>query len=378
MIKNVLISPDKFKECLSALEVSEAIAEGIKRFDSSIHTIIKPMADGGDGTLSVLAQAYNASYKYFDVSDPLNRKISVPMAILNKSHRKIGVIEMAKASGLALLKQNERDPNITSTLGTGELIAKALHENCDEIIVGIGGSATNDAGAGALHALGVQFINRDDKLFIPTGRTLDQIKSIHFENLNPKLENTQLKIACDVSNPFYGPQGATYTFAPQKGAPNTGLAKLDKGMQHFADLLKEKNHDLQSIKGSGAGGGIAGGLFVIGGELQKGFDLISKAVDLENDVHQADLVFTGEGKVDASSAKGKVISGIGKLCQKYDKTAVALTGKLEDGYEEIFNHGISSAFSIQNQPMSLNDSFQQSSKLLSNVSENIIRLLSKK
>ena len=254
----ILIATDKFKDSLTALEVCEGLKQGILHTFPTVEIEILPLADGGEGTLETLQTVWGGQFISCEVKDPLSRKINANYLWIEE--KQTAIIEMARASGIELLKQNERNCLITSTYGTGELINNALEKGAIEIILTVGGSATNDAGIGMASALGYEFLDKFDCILEPIGKNLSEIFTIISKNIHPKLLQTKFTVATDVSNPFYGNEGAAYVFSPQKGADNQAVESLDLGLQNVNQLIKKDfNIDLQTISGSGAGGGIGGG-----------------------------------------------------------------------------------------------------------------------
>jgi len=319
----ILLAPDKFKGSLSAQAVGEAIARGLHQQSLEVSTIIHPLADGGDGSLEVLAQHLQGEWVTTAVTDPLGRPI-------NGSYLRTpaaAFIEVASASGLVLLTESERNPLLTTTLGTGQLVAHALRHGARHIYLFLGGSATNDAGTGIAVALGWQFLDQAGNRLAPTGNNLG-----HIHDLIPgqEFELTQLTftLLCDVNNPFCGPQGAAYVYAEQKGATPADIQLLDNGLRHFAGVLQEyTGRDIANRPGSGAAGGIAGGLAaLLGAEIRSGFQTIAELTGLAAKIAAADLVISGEGRLDGQSLQGKVVGSLAELCQRQGKPLVLCVG----------------------------------------------------
>lgn len=323
----IIIAPDKFKGSLTSFEVCDAITKGIKQVDSSIEIISFPMADGGDGFASILRHYYKTKTIYCDTTDPLNRKIAAYWE-WNETE-KTAIIEMAVTSGLVLLKDEERNAQKTSTFGTGLLIKDAIDKGAEKIIVGLGGSATNDAGIGILAALDFQFLDENEKLLSPIGENLLQIKKIIQP---PVLPAISIEIACDVQNTLYGPQGAAYIYAPQKGADEEAVKQLDEGLKNFAAAIKKQTgKDVAAIPGTGAAGGIAAGLMAFFNvSLQKGTDMLIKASGIEDAIHDTDLIITGEGKMDMQTLDGKVVDKISALAKENKIPVIAFCGIAEE------------------------------------------------
>lgn len=324
----ILIAPDSFKESLEALEVCRAIQSGFSQvFPDADYTLL-PMADGGEGTSAVLSYVLGGRWKNAIVNDPLMRPINAKYLLLENE---TAVIEIAQACGLHLLMSEERNPLITSSYGVGELIADALDEGVKRIIIGLGGSATNDAGLGMLMALGMNFYNHDGKSLAQGGSELANLKQIEDAKLHPKLQDTVFEVACDVTNPLCGSSGASAIFGPQKGASPEQVALLDKALSHFAMVSGQHGYqDYQNIAGAGAAGGLGFALMTFcAANLKSGFDTVAEAVSLEEHIASADLVITGEGKLDAQTLMGKVAGGISQLAKASYKPVIAICGSVD-------------------------------------------------
>ena len=304
----IVLAPDKFKGSLTGIEFCDAVAEGIKRINPNIEVIKIPLADGGDGTFEILNFHLQSKAIITKVKDPLFREIDSTYLFAKDS--KTAYIEMAKASGLNLLAKEEQNCFLTSTLGTGELIRHAMEKGATTIILGIGGSATNDCGIGMASALGFRFLDEFDKEVTPIGKNLIKIKRIDTSKVLKELDKVSFKIACDVSNPLYGENGAAYVYAPQKGANPEEISILDQGLQNIAKLFLEQfKIDVQKIKGAGAAGGMgAAGLAFLNAELVSGIELVKELVHFETQIQNADWIITGEGKLDRQTLSGKAIT----------------------------------------------------------------------
>ncbi|MEN2751318.1 glycerate kinase [Psychrobacter sp. FBL11] len=324
----ILIAPDSFKESLAALEVCRAIQSGFRQIFPDADYTLLPMADGGEGTSAVLSYVLGGRWKNVVVNDPLMRPITAKYLLLEN---KTAVIEIAHACGLHLLTTDERNPLVTSTYGVGELIADALSEGVKRIIIGLGGSATNDAGLGMLMALGMNFYDHDGKSVAQGGSELANLKQIDGTKLHPKLQDTVFEVACDVTNPLCGSSGASAIFGPQKGAIPEQVARLDKALSHFAMVSGQHGYqDYQNIAGAGAAGGLGFALMTFcGANLKSGFDTVAEAVSLEEHIANADLVITGEGKLDAQTLMGKVAGGISQLAKASHKPVIAICGSVD-------------------------------------------------
>lgn len=355
----VLIASDKFKDALSAKKACEAIEKGIRKAGPTVKTTVFPMADGGNGTAEILTYHSNGKMISHEVHDPLGRIIKSRLGVSGDG--KTAFIEMAAASGLELLKPEERQCVNTSTFGTGELIAKAISLGVSRIIMGIGGSATNDGGTGMAAALGYRFRDASGEELEPVGKNLLHIASIDDCDVLPALKNVTISIACDVSNPLYGPNGAAFTYAAQKGATDEEVVMLDNGLRHLAQLIKNfTGLEVDRIPGAGAAGGLgAGAVAFLGASLEPGIELVMKQTQFETILREADVVITGEGKIDRQTLQGKVISGIAKLANKYNIPVIALGGQINLNEQEQKDAGISFMRSIQDQQLPLDQAISQ-------------------
>ncbi|SHE85687.1 glycerate kinase [Thermoanaerobacter uzonensis DSM 18761] len=373
-VMKILIAPDKFKGSLSAFEVANNIEKGIlKVFPKAVIEKV-PMADGGEGTVESLVDATGGKIIKTNVKDPLFRDIESFYGILGDG--KTAVIEMAAASGLYLLKDYERNPMITTTYGTGQLIKHALDKGCRKFIIAIGGSATNDGGTGMATALGVKFYDKDGREIGLGGGELSKIYSIDISNLDERLKECEFIVACDVANPLIGENGASRVYGPQKGATKEMVEVLDKNLEHYGELLEKYfNKKIIDVEGSGAAGGLAAGLMAfLNAQLKSGIEIIIETLKLEEKIKEADIVISGEGKIDFQTAFGKTISGIAKLCKKYNKPLIVIAGTVED-IEKLYEIGVSSIFSTMEKPMSLEDAIKNAPTLLEKSTERIFRLI---
>lgn len=375
-MKKILIAPDSFKGCLTAREVAEIIGESIKRVLPQVKIIKIPIADGGEGTLSSIscAQKDFKSHKFCVVSPVYQKKVMAK--ILHNKKEKIALVEMAQASGLTLIREEERNPLFTTTYGTGELIKKALNLGAKEIIVFCGGSSTCDGGIGALSALGVKFYNYQKKEIKPEGKYLLDIFDFDVAQMDTRIKRTNIVVATDVSNMLVGKEGASYVFSPQKGASKEEVELLDRGLKNFAKVIRFKlKVDVEKIPGAGAAGGLPAGLVAFcQAKIKSGFEVISEIVKLEEKIEKVDLVITGEGKIDRQTQYGKVVSQVAKISRKYNLPVVAVVGSVGDNidYTDI---GISAVFSIINSPMDLQGAIRNSRNNLRWTTEQIINLL---
>ncbi len=324
----ILIAPDSFKESLTALEVCHAIQSGFMQIFPNADYTLLPMADGGEGTAEVLSYALGGSWQKVVVRDPLKRAISAHYLLLPNA---TAVIEIAQACGLPLLTIAERNPLVTSSYGVGEMINDAISKGAKRIIIGLGGSATNDAGAGMLSALGMQFYNEQNQPLGAGGAQLASLKIIDNSAFNADILDTVFEVACDVTNPLCGSLGASAVFGPQKGADPVQVAQLDQALTNFAAVCNQHHHlGYQNVAGAGAAGGLGFALMTFcNAKLQSGFDTVATAVRLADHIANADLVITGEGKLDAQSAMGKVVGGVSMVAKDAGKPVIAICGSVD-------------------------------------------------
>lgn len=322
----ILVVPDKFKGSLTAQQVCDAVSDGLLAVDKSFDIIALPLADGGEGTCELLTSYSGGSFVPVMVRDPLFRTIESGYGLSRDG--KIAFLEMAKASGLQLLKKEERDPRVNSTAGTGDLIRHALDKGVEHIIMGIGGSATNDGGMGMAQALGVVFYSASGEALIPVGGNMRSVRRVDLTGVHPGLKMVRFTIFCDVDNPLHGPQGATYVFAPQKGASEKIVEDLDEGLKHYEKILAAAVQRDLNFPGAGAGGGLPASVKALADiTIKPGMEFIIEFTRLEEQIQHADAVITGEGKVDGQTLSGKVVMGIAGLCTKFHKRLVIIAGK---------------------------------------------------
>ncbi len=372
---NILIASDSFKDCLSSREVAQNIEKGIRRILPEANIKILPVADGGEGTVEALVDATGGKIIRVEVHDPLMRKIESFFGMLGDNNT--AVIEMAAASGIELLKEDERNPWITTTFGTGELIRHALDMGCRKLVIGIGGSATTDGGTGMARALGGMFMDSKGKQTGYGGGALSSLAEIDLTKLDSRLKKSEVLVACDVDNPLYGPKGAAYIYSPQKGADRLMVKKLDENLRHFADKIQEVlDIDLQKIKGSGAAGGLGAGLKVfLNAQLKPGFEIIKNIVKLEKQIKKADIVITGEGRIDYQTQFGKTPYGVAQAAVKYNKPVIAIAGSLGERIEELYDKGFGYIVPITDKPMDIEYSMKNAGTLIQNTAERTFRLL---
>ncbi|MBU8877598.1 glycerate kinase [Bacillus sp. FJAT-29790] len=354
----VLIAIDSFKGSVSSIDGSKAISLGIKDVYPEAEILTLPLADGGEGTVETLVQATDGQLIEKEVTGPLNEKLKAVYGILGDG--KTAIIEVAAACGLPLVHPDKRNPTVTTTYGVGELICDAIAKGCREFVIGLGGSATNDAGVGMLQALGYSFLDQHNEEVGFGGGNLQNIHRIVAADVLPELQDCTFKVACDVNNPLYGPTGAAYVFGPQKGATAEMIKELDKGLENFARIvLHELCIDIHNIVGAGAAGGL-GAAFAgfLQGHLQSGIQLVLDLIGMEEKIKDADFVITGEGKLDGQTSMGKAPLGVAQLAQKYQVPVIALAGGITKEAAILNQLGITSYFSIVNAPMTLEEALE--------------------
>lgn len=372
---NIVVAPDSFKESLSAKDVAYNIATAITKIMPEANILQVPISDGGEGLLEALVPPSKGKLISVSVKDPLLRDIQANYGILGNGTT--AVVEMATASGLELLKKSERNPLITSTYGTGQLIMDALNKGCTKIIIGLGGSATNDGGMGMIKALGGKFLNKKGEPIDEGGGVLDSLNQIDITKLDKRLLKCEIIGACDVSNPLTGKQGASFVYGGQKGGNTQELKQLDKNLFHYASIIKsDLRKDVKAVEGTGAAGGMGIALLAFfDAKLMRGIDLILDTLQLEAHIKNADLVITGEGKIDRQTLYGKTIIGVAKIAQKHGIPVIAITGKIGHDIDEIYELGVTSIFSIVNQPMDLQESMRKTDYLIQSCVMNIFRII---
>lgn len=373
----IVIAPDSFKGNMTSLQVASSIENGIRRVLPRAKCIKIPMADGGEGTVQSLVDATGGKFIFKKVTGPTGQPVRARYGMLEDSQT--AVIEMAEASGLPLVEGASMNPLKTTTYGTGELIIDAIDKGAKQIIIGIGGSATNDGGAGMAQALGVKFLNKGGRHITEygAGGMLKKIAAIDMSALHPGVRKTKIIIASDVDNPLYGKRGAAYVFGAQKGATPTMIKLLDDNLRQFSGVIKKQlRKNVQSLKGAGAAGGLGAGLVAFANaDIQSGVDIIAKATDLKKHIKGADLVITGEGRVDFQTAFGKTPAGVAKLANKQRIPVIAIGGGLADDAAGVFKHGIDGLASAAARDMSLDEAIKFSRKHLANAAERVIRMI---
>ena len=370
-----VIAPDSFKESLTALEVATAIETGFKRVFPDADYVKLPMADGGEGTVQSLVDATQGKLIECEVTAPLGDKVKSFFGLSGDG--KTAIIEMAAASGLHLVPPEKRNPLLTTSYGTGALIKLALDLGVESFILGIGGSATNDGGVGMLQALGMQCLDSQDKPIGFGGAELANIVKIDVQQLDPRLQQVHIEVACDVNNPLCGECGASAIFGPQKGATPEMVKQLDAALSHFAEIAeRDCGKQIRDQAGAGAAGGMGGGLLLLPSvQLKAGIQIVLDRLHLIDYVKDADVVITGEGRIDAQSIMGKTPIGVARTAKQFNKPVIAIAGCLREDYDVVFDHGIDAVFPIIHQLGDLSDILKQGEQNLISTAQNVARVL---
>lgn len=371
----IVLAPDSFKESMTAKEVCEAMERGIRKANSQIRCIHVPMADGGEGTMQSLVDATGGRVYSKEVVGPLGNNVVAEYGILGNGE--IGVIEMASASGIHLVDSEKRNPLITTTFGTGQLIKACLDKGVKKLLIGIGGSATNDGGAGFIQALGGRLLDENGDDLSYGGGALAKLHTIDLSNLDERLKYVSVEVACDVNNPLCGKEGASYVFGPQKGATREMIEILDQNLSHYAEVIKEQlGKDVISKAGAGAAGGLGAGLMAfLDVKLKSGIEMVIEYANLEEKVRDADMVWTGEGSIDFQTQYGKTPLGVAMIAKKYNKPVIALAGRVGNDIDDLYDKGIDAIFGIMRGVTSIEEALVKGPENVEKTSENIIRLL---
>ena len=371
----IVLAPDSFKESMTAKEVCEAMERGIRKANSQIRCIHVPMADGGEGTMQSLVDATGGRVYSKEVVGPLGNNVVAEYGILGNGE--IGVIEMASASGIHLVDSEKRNPLITTTFGTGQLIKACLDKGVKKLLIGIGGSATNDGGAGFIQALGGRLLDENGDDLSYGGGALAKLHTIDLSNLDERLKYVSVEVACDVNNPLCGKEGASYVFGPQKGATREMIEILDQNLSHYAEVIKEQlGKDVISKAGAGAAGGLGAGLMAfLDIKLKSGIEMVIEYANLEEKVRDADMVWTGEGSIDFQTQYGKTPLGVAMIAKKYNKPVIALAGRVGNDIDVLYDKGIDAIFGIMRGVTSIEEALVKGPENVEKTSENIIRLL---
>ncbi len=371
---NVLLCPDSFKDALSAQDAAAAMARGVQRANPEAHVQVCPLADGGEGSLDALIAATGAERRQLNVQDALGRPRQAAWGWL--SDQRAAFIELAEASGLQHLEIDERNALHTSTFGVGELLLAALDQGAEKALLLLGGSATNDGGAGMLQALGARFLDRHGEHLPPGGAALNQLASLELNGLDPRLAKLTLEAAVDVDNPLLGEHGASAVFGPQKGASPEEVEQLDRALGHFADISAQAlGDDYRKLPGAGAAGGMGfAAKAFLNATLKPGIEMIMQQADMASLLARADLVITGEGRLDGQSLAGKTPIGVSRAAKRLRKPVIVLAGSLGDGWQACFDEGVTAAFALADGPMTLADALPRTAKLLEARCESLLRL----
>ena len=370
-----ILAPDSFKESMTAKEACISMENGIRKVFKDATCIHVPMADGGEGTVDALIESTNGNLHEVEVTAPLGNKVKAKFGILGDG--KTAVIEMAEASGIHLVKLENRNPLLTTTFGTGELIKYALDMNIERIIIGLGGSATNDGGVGMLQALGASFKDSDGKEIAFGGGVLKDLCTIDLSGFDKRIYDVKIEVACDVKNPLTGENGASFVFGAQKGGNKETLEELDSNLKHYAEVVKrDMGKEIDKVEGAGAAGGLGAALIgFCNGKLESGIDLVIKYSDLEDKVRKADFVFTGEGSIDFQTKFGKTPIGVAKIAKKYNIPVIAFGGRIGEGIDELYSLGIDSVIGITPGVISLDEALSKGKDNLEISAENVVRIL---
>ncbi|WP_411676203.1 glycerate kinase [Caproicibacter sp.] len=373
-MKKFVLIPDSFKGTMSSAEVCRIMAEQIGRFYSDAEIVSIPVADGGEGSVDAFLAAAGGEKVFCRVSGPFGEEMESFYGLLPGG---TAVIEMAACAGFAL-SEGRRRPDLATTFGVGQLMRNAASRGCRKIIVGLGGSCTNDAGAGVAAGAGVKFFNADGKEFVPTGGTLSQVSRIDVSGLDPRLKEAEITAMCDIDNPLYGETGAAYVFAPQKGADPEMVRRLDGELRCFAETVqRELRLDIADVPGAGAAGGMGAGMAAFfGAELKMGIETVLDTVGFDRIAKDADLVFSGEGRLDSQSLRGKVVAGVAARTKKLGVRLIAVVGDIGDDIQPIYDRGVSAVFSINRVAVDFSKAKKRSRNDLALTMENLMRLFS--
>ena len=371
----VVIAPQTFKGSISALEVARAMSDGVRRVISDAQTVLVPVADGGDGTLETLVESSTGEIHTSEVTGPLGERVVAQWGAMGDG--RTAVVEMARTSGLALVPTDKRDPLLATTYGLGEVIRHALDVGFRRFIVGIGGSATNDAGAGMAQALGVRLLDADGHDLPFGGAALAQLDRIDMSGIDRRASESEFSVACDVNNPLTGPEGASAVYGPQKGATPDMVARLDAALRHLAEVAKRDiGVKISDVPGAGAAGGLGGGLIAfLGGSLRTGVDIVLDTVGLDQHLEDADLVITGEGSLDFQTVYDKAPIGVARRAKARGIPVIAIAGSLGERHVEVHRHGIDAAAAITSAPMTLDEAYTQAAELVANATEEALRFM---
>lgn len=373
-MKKVVLIPDSFKGTLSSDSICNIVGGKVKEHFPECEIVSIPVADGGEGSVDCFLTALGGEKVYETVKNPYFEDMTSFFGLINNGET--AVIEMASCAGLPLV-EDRKDPRKTTTYGVGQLILAAAKKGCKKIVVGLGGSSTNDAGAGAAAAIGIKFFDKEGKEFIPVGGTLIDIAKIDISNKAKELEGIEIVTMCDIDNPAYGETGAAYIFGPQKGADPEMVKELDKGLVNICDVIeKDIKVDVHTVPGGGAAGAMGAGMVAFfDSKLQMGIETVLDTVDFDTVISDADMIFTGEGKIDTQSLRGKVVIGVAKRAKTKNVPVTAIVGGADDGIDKAYEMGVTSIFTINRLPQDLSISKLKSKENLEATADNILRLI---
>ncbi|VUS84657.1 glycerate kinase [Klebsiella spallanzanii] len=371
----IVIAPDSYKESLSALDVATAIEQGFREVYPDAEYVKLPVADGGEGTVEAMVAATQGCRIEVTVTGPLGEPVEAFYGL--SGDEQCAFIEMAAASGLESVPTAQRNPLLTTSWGTGELIRHALDAGVTQIIIGIGGSATNDGGAGMVQALGAKLLTKDNQQIAPGGGALDSLARIDVSELDKRLVGCRIDVACDVTNPLTGPQGATAVFGPQKGATAEMIARLDQALAHFAEIIhRDLDLDVLTLEGGGAAGGMGAGLYAFcGAKLRPGIEIVTDALHLADIVADADLVITGEGRIDSQTIHGKVPVGVARVAKRYNLPVIGIAGSLTADVGVVHQHGLDAVFSVIYSICTLDEALENAAENVRMTARNVAAVL---
>lgn len=373
-MKKVVVVPDSFKGTISSYQVCEIIENCVSTHFPSCQVVKIPVADGGEGSVDCFLNSVDGEKVSVLVNDPYKNKIEASYGLIDGG--KTAVIEMAACAGLPLVEGKE-NPLETTTYGVGELMLDAANRGCDKIIMCLGGSCTNDMGFGAAAATGVRFFDKEGNSFVPVGETLIHIEKIDISGRDKIFDNIKIVTMCDIDNPLYGEKGAAYVFAPQKGADENQVKFLDEGLRHCADIIKKDlNTDVSLLKGAGAAGGMGAGMAALfDAQLKSGIETVLDTVGFDDKIASADIIFTGEGRLDSQSADGKVISGVAKRARKKNIPVIAVVGGYDENLKAVYDMGVTAVFATNREPVSFEKIKGRSKENLALTVDNILRII---
>jgi len=371
-LNKVVLIPDSFKGTLTSIEICTIISDKMNKHFPHCHVVSIPVADGGEGSVDCFLSALGGEKIFETVSSPYFEDMESFYGLIGDT----AVIEMAACAGLPLV-EDRKNPSLTTTYGVGQLIMSAAKKGCKKLIVGLGGSSTNDGGCGAAAAVGVKFYDKEGNEFIPVGKTLIDIDRIDLSHRAKELDNIEIITMCDIDNPMYGTKGAAYIFGPQKGADEKMVIVLDKGLKHLCDVIeKETDRNLKDVPGSGAAGAMGAGMIAFfNSKLQMGIETVLDAVKFDDIIADADMIFTGEGKLDTQSLRGKVVIGVGKRAKNKNIPVTVIAGGAAANIDEAYDMGVTSIFTINRLPEDFEISRYKSKENLEATIDNILRLI---